>query len=113
MMAGHGVDLVLLGALGVLPDGAVIDEPGAYGIAALAARHSVPAYVCALSSSLYAPGETTPTAWFDVTPADLLTGFVTDEGIVRPPFETQLRHLAESPPTPDPLRPDWRDEGRP
>jgi methylthioribose-1-phosphate isomerase len=28
---------------------------------------------------------------FDVTPADLITGFVTEEGVIRAPFEAGLR----------------------
>jgi hypothetical protein len=32
---------------------------------------------------------------FDITPADLITGIVTEEGVVRAPFEAGLREAVE------------------
>ena len=93
MMAAHDIDLVLLGALGVLRDGALIDEPGAYGTAALAARHSVPVYVFAPSSTFFEASDSRLTASYDLTPPEVISGFITEMGIVRPPFAPQLALL--------------------
>ena len=37
-----------------------------------------------MKTHIYCPDATSPA--FDVTPAELITGFVTDAGILRPPF---------------------------
>jgi methylthioribose-1-phosphate isomerase len=94
LMVAHDIDLVLLGALGVMKDGALIDEPGAYGTAALAARYSVPVYVFAPNSTLFEPSDSRLTASYDLTTPEVISGFVTEAGIVRPPFAPQLAALA-------------------
>ena len=32
---------------------------------------------------------------FDVTPHDLVTAIITEEGVLRPPFKESIRHLEE------------------
>jgi methylthioribose-1-phosphate isomerase len=89
----------------------------------LAARHGIPFYVCAPLSSVdvetpdgdaipieertadevlefrgvrIAPaGTTARNPAFDVTPGDLLTGVVTEEGVLTAPFEPAFRAAAE------------------
>ena len=94
LVASRKVDLLLLGALGVTSTGAVIDEPGAYGIADAAARGSVPVYVFAPGSTMMEWHEARRADDFDVTPAEVVSGFVTEVGILRPPFEQSLAPLA-------------------
>ncbi|MGH2513473.1 MAG: S-methyl-5-thioribose-1-phosphate isomerase, partial [Candidatus Limnocylindrales bacterium] len=91
---------------------------GTYPLAVLAARHGVPFYVCAPLTSVdlaTAEGRAIPIelrseeevfnvgsiriaprfgkAWnpaFDVTPAELISGIVTEEGVLRAPFGPAL-----------------------
>jgi methylthioribose-1-phosphate isomerase len=123
MQAGE-VDVVLVGADRVAANGDTANKVGTYPLAVLAARHGIPFYVCAPTSSLdlaTADGETIPieersadevlevrgvriappdtavrSPAFDVTPAELITGIVTEEGVVRPPFGEGLRAAAEA-----------------
>jgi methylthioribose-1-phosphate isomerase len=94
LVGSHKVDIVLLGALGVTSTGAVLDEPGAYGIADAAARGSIPVYVFAPGSTMMEWHEARRAEDFDVTPAEVVSGFVTEAGILRPPFEQSLAPLA-------------------
>jgi methylthioribose-1-phosphate isomerase len=112
------VDAVLVGADRVAANGDTANKLGTYTLAVLAARHGVPFYVCAPLSSVDPatpdgagiPIEERPASEvttvrgqrithpdaivhnpsFDVTPADLITGIVTDEGVLRPPFGPAL-----------------------
>jgi methylthioribose-1-phosphate isomerase len=114
LMRAARVDAVLVGADRVAANGDFANKIGTYGLAVLALHHGVPFY-CAVPSSTIdpatpagdaipieqrAPGEVTTlagrpiapegaAAWnpaFDVTPARYVTGFITDRGLVRPPF---------------------------
>jgi methylthioribose-1-phosphate isomerase len=113
-IAAGKVDVVLVGADRVAANGDTANKTGTYPVAVLAARHGVPFYVVAPMTSFdpsladgtaipieqRSPDEVTKfrgaavapagtVAWnpaFDVTPAELVTAFVTDEGILRPPF---------------------------
>jgi len=113
-MAAGRVDLVIVGADRIAANGDTANKIGTYGLAVLAARHGIPFYVAAPSSTLDLslphgraipieerdPDEirrglgriTAPLdvpVWnpsFDVTPAHLITSFITDAGILRPPF---------------------------
>ncbi len=117
--AGHlmrrgEVDVVLVGADRVAANGDTANKVGTYSLAVLAARHGIPFYVCAPTSSVdlatpdgdaieieersdaevllirgvpIAPiGTAVRNPSFDVTPADLISGIVTEEGVVRAPF---------------------------
>ena len=114
LFATRGVDLVLVGADRIAANGDTANKIGTYGVALAAARHRVPFYVVApistfdseIPSGAAIPVEErgadevrtirrTPIApagvrvWnpaFDVTPAELIAGWVTERGIVRPPF---------------------------
>jgi methylthioribose-1-phosphate isomerase len=118
LMAAGKVDVVLVGADRVAANGDVANKVGTYPLAVLAARHEVPFYVCAPMSSvdleaadgaaipieeraaaevseirgqrIAPPGTAVWNPAFDVTPAELVTGIVTEEGVLRPPFGPAL-----------------------
>ena len=120
LMARGEVDAVIVGADRVAANGDTANKVGTYTLAVLAARHGVPFYVGAPTSSVDLDDRRTgrpsrsrsarPTRSrssaacasrrsgtdvrnpaFDVTPAELITGIVTEEGVVRAPFEPGLR----------------------
>ena len=122
LMAAGRVDAILVGADRVAANGDTANKVGTYPLAVLAARHGVPFYVCApLSSvdlatptgaditveersalevteirgqSIAPPGTTVWNPSFDVTPAELITGIVTEEGVLRAPFGAALATAA-------------------
>jgi len=114
LMKEGRVNLVLVGADRVAANGDVANKIGTYALAVLARHHGIPFYV-ALPRSTFdmavAGGESIPIeirnprevaalageevvpegtpVWnpaFDVTPAHLVTAFITDVGVLRPPF---------------------------
>ena len=108
------IDVVLVGADRICANGDFANKIGTYGLAVLAEHHGVPFYCAAPWSTVdatlargglipieqRAPGEVTAIAGhaiapvgvaalnpaFDVTPARYVKGFITDRGIVQPPF---------------------------
>ena len=118
LLATGTIDAVLVGADRVAANGDTANKIGTYPLAALAARHRVPFYVCAPISSVdleTADGSAIPSeerigtevlefggvrvappgarAWnpsFDVTPADLISAIVTEEGALLAPFGPAL-----------------------
>ena len=114
LMRAARVDVVLVGADRIARNGDFANKIGTYGLAVLALHHSVPFYVAAPSSTVDAslaagdeipieersPDEiktiagryvTPPDAAvlnpaFDVTPARYVTAYLTDAGVVQPPF---------------------------
>jgi methylthioribose-1-phosphate isomerase len=123
LMAAGEVDVILVGADRIAANGDTANKVGTYPLAVVAARHGIPFYVCAPTSSVdletadgsaiaieerradevlelrgvrIAPaGTEVRNPAFDVTPAELITGIVTEEGVVRAPFEPGLRHAVE------------------
>lgn len=123
LMARGEVDVILVGADRVAANGDTANTVGTYALAVLAARHGIPFYVCAPTSSLdlampdgsgiaieerkaeevltfrgvsiAPPGTQVRNPAFDVTPAELIGGIVTEEGVVRAPFEPGLRAASE------------------
>jgi len=121
-LAAGRVDLVIVGVDRMAGNGDTANKIGTYPLAVLAHRHGVPFYVAGPSSSVdlslaggaeirieeRAPEEVTHVggrriaaegvdAWnpaFDVTPAELITGIVTERGIARPPYVESLRVMA-------------------
>jgi methylthioribose-1-phosphate isomerase len=119
LMAQGQVDVILVGADRIAANGDTANKIGTYTLAVLAARHSVPFVVCAPLSSVdletpdgsaipiedraatevteirgvrIAPeGTAVRNPAFDVTPADLITAIVTEEGVLQPPFGPGLR----------------------
>ena len=104
LMSRDLVDAAVVGADRIAANGDVANKIGTYTLAVLAARHGVPFYVAAPTSTIdrdAATGADIPieerspaelgTAsarnWaFDVTPHDLVTAIVTEDGVVRPPY---------------------------
>ena len=114
LMRAAQVDVVFVGADRIARNGDFANKIGTYSLAVLALHHSVPFYCCAPSSTIdasLADGDAIPIEQrpadevktvagrpvtpaeaaalnpaFDVTPARYVTGFVTDRGIVQPPF---------------------------
>jgi len=118
LLAGGKIGLVIVGADRVAASGDVANKIGTYAVALAAGRHNVPFYVAAPSSTFdldIAEGKDIPIeqrddrevlepggrlvapegvgAWnpaFDITPSSLITGFVTEAGILRPPFQEAI-----------------------
>lgn len=111
-MADGRVDAVIVGCDRVAANGDTANKVGTYAVALAAARHGLPFYVAGPTSSF---DLRTPTGaeieieergadelrsgagiqdpsiavWnpaFDVTPAELITAFITEAGVLRPPF---------------------------
>jgi methylthioribose-1-phosphate isomerase len=113
------VQLVVVGADRIAANGDTANKIGTYGVALLAQAHGIPFYVAAPSSTfdLSLPtGETIPIEQrdprevthgfgrqtapegvrvynpaFDVTPARLIAGFITEKGLVQPVTEANIR----------------------
>ena len=116
LMAQGKVDLVLVGTDRVTGNGDVVNKIGTLNLAVLCHHFRVPFYV-ACPSSTYDPttktgadvvieeraatevlGEHAATVpaynpAFDVTPASLVSGIITEHGIARPPLADQLAAL--------------------
>jgi methylthioribose-1-phosphate isomerase len=125
-MVGHFmkrgmIGAVIVGADRTAADGDVANKIGTYTIAVLAARHRIPFYVAAPTSTidLACPsGEAIPieernahevthlcerqiapsgvkvmNPAFDVTPHALVTAIITERGVVRPPYRKSLARL--------------------
>jgi methylthioribose-1-phosphate isomerase len=118
LMARGEVDVVLVGGDRVAANGDTANKIGTYPLAVLAARHGIPFYVVAPTSSVdldTRDGSTIPieerraeevlefrgvrvapagtevrNPAFDVTPAELISAIVTEEGVLRAPYETGL-----------------------
>jgi methylthioribose-1-phosphate isomerase len=108
------IDIVITGADRIAANGDSANKIGTYSLAVLAGYHNIPFYIaapystvdCSLSSGDEIPIEqraeeeiknffgrrTVPeevevyNPAFDVTPAELITGIITDRGILYPPF---------------------------
>jgi methylthioribose-1-phosphate isomerase len=115
------IDLVLVGADRIAANGDVANKIGTYTLAVLAERHRIPFYVAAPLSSIdtsVADGSAIPieerdasevtgyagVQWapegvsvanpaFDITPAELVSGLVTEKGVVKRPDERRIRTL--------------------
>ncbi len=120
-MERHRIDLAIVGADRIARNGDTANKIGTYGLAILAAHHGIPFYVAAPRSTFdftiaggdeipieeRSPDEVTSFGGvrvapegavaynpaFDVTPAHLIAGFVTEAGIVRPPYAQSIADL--------------------
>ena len=117
------VNRVIVGADRVLRTGHVFNKIGTYQIAALARRHEIPFFVAAPTSSfdlkselkdividerdssevirignrLVAPLQVKVfNPAFDITPPDLITGIITEKGVLFAPFEEGIRQMIGS-----------------
>lgn len=115
LMRKGAIDLCLVGADRVAANGDVVNKIGTYGVAVLAAHHGIPFFVAAPSSSIdvhtaygddiaiehrdqreltsWGDREIAPTGVraynpaFDVTPASLVSGILTERGLFRAPYD--------------------------
>jgi methylthioribose-1-phosphate isomerase len=113
LMARGVVDLIVVGADRIAANGDVANKVGTYSLAVLARHHGIPFYVAAPTSTIdramasgahmdieqrpaaevarigdrtLAPeGTTVDNPAFDVTPADLVTAYITEEGVTARP----------------------------
>jgi methylthioribose-1-phosphate isomerase len=117
----HRIDLAIVGADRIARNGDTANKIGTYGLAILAAHHGIPFYVAAPRSTFdlraesgaaipieeragdevaafagarSAPeGAATYNPAFDVTPGHLVTAFITEYGILRPPYLESIPSL--------------------
>jgi methylthioribose-1-phosphate isomerase len=118
LMRQGKVDCVVVGADRIAANGDTANKIGTYGVAVLAKYHKIPFYVAApfstidlkLASGVQIPIEQRETVEmthiegirvspegvpvlnpaFDITPGELVTAFITERGIIEPPFERTL-----------------------
>ncbi len=117
------IDVVLVGADRIAANGDTANKIGTYMISELARAHSVPFYVAAPRSTIdyslnsgemidierrsreeltrvgrekIAPDEIdVDNPAFDITPAENITGIITEHGIINPPFTTGLDEIKD------------------
>ena len=123
LMKKGRVDLVVVGADRIARNGDTANKIGTYGLAVLAKWHQIPFYVAAPTSTLdltldsgkdipieeRAPEEVTHfqgkrvtskgvnafNPAFDVTPHTLIEAIITEKGILRKPFEKNLKRIVK------------------
>ncbi|MBO5565540.1 MAG: S-methyl-5-thioribose-1-phosphate isomerase [Lachnospiraceae bacterium] len=122
LMAEGRIQIVFVGCDRVAANGDAANKIGTSGVAILARHYGIPFYVCAPSSTIdlstptgreihieQRPGEEVTDMWykermapqdievynpaFDVTPHELITGIITEKGLVKAPFEEAFRSL--------------------
>ena len=119
LMRQGGVNVVVVGADRIAANGDTANKIGTYGLAVLAREHGIPFYVAAPLSTIdletpdgaripieerhakevthVGGARVTPEGarvWnpaFDVTPHHLITGIITERGILRPPYSESLK----------------------
>lgn len=125
VMAKGWVDAVIVGTDRVAANGDVANKIGTYGLALLAEAHGIPFYVAAPRSSIdlaVATGADIPIEMrdpkevsegvgrliapegvqvfnpaFDITPASLVTAFITEVGLLYPPYSEGLSGIMALP----------------
>ncbi len=123
-MRALGVDVVIVGADRIVANGDVANKVGTYGLAIAARHHGIPFYVAAPSSTFdfgLESGDRIPIeercgeevrrisgcqiapetvavygAAFDVTPAELIAGIITEAGLFKPAELSMLRGRLEN-----------------
>lgn len=119
LMATHHIDAVLTGCDRVAKNGDFVNKIGTYGLAVLAKVHHIPFYVCLPSTTIDFEAENSDSfviefredsevysMWykepmvakgtkilnpsFDCSPARLVTGYITERGIIQPPFYKEM-----------------------
>ena len=114
LIASGRVQAVITGADRIAANGDSANKIGTYGLAAVAARHEVPFFIAAPTTTIDSAcpwGAAIPIEFrsgrevggfgsqrwspdggdaynpaFDVTPAELIAGIVTERGVIRPPY---------------------------
>jgi methylthioribose-1-phosphate isomerase len=122
-MANGLVNGVVVGADRILQTGHVFNKIGTYQVATMAKQHNIPFYVAAPLSTFdleskpkdiiieqrkasevtgIGDKKTAPDGIdvinpaFDITPPELISGIITENGIVKPPYEDSIKKLFEA-----------------
>jgi methylthioribose-1-phosphate isomerase len=122
-MANGLVDKVVVGADRIVKTGHVFNKIGTYQVATMAKQHKIPFYVAAPLSTFdmktnaedviiemrkgsevtgIGDKKTAPddigviNPAFDMTPPELITGIITEKGVVKPPYEKSIKKLFEA-----------------
>jgi methylthioribose-1-phosphate isomerase len=121
VMKRYGVNMCIVGCDRVARNGDTANKIGTYNLAIVARAHNVPFYVAAPTSTIdlsiqsgdfieieernsneitrMGDYEITPSGTevfnpaFDITPAKLITAFITEKGIIYPPFEQNFSKI--------------------
>ena len=121
LMSTGQVHCVVVGADRIAANGDVANKIGTYGVAILAREHGIPFYVAAPSTTFdphtasgdgipieqraaaevidgfgvktSPPGVDVYNPAFDVTPARYVTGFITEQGLLEPPYKRNIARL--------------------
>lgn len=122
LMAEEKVDLVITGADRISANGDSANKIGTMNLAILCKYHKIPFYIAApgstfdfkiksgkgikiemrnaqeitkilLKKSIAPPGAKAVNPAFDVTPHHLISGIITDKGIIRPPYVKNIRRI--------------------
>jgi methylthioribose-1-phosphate isomerase len=117
-MQRRAVRAVVVGADRIARNGDTANKIGTYGVAIAAAHHGIPFYVAAPRSTFdfslasgdeipieeraadevrIAPGDAVYNPAFDVTPARLITGIITEYGVIAPPYADSVPDLEHRP----------------
>jgi methylthioribose-1-phosphate isomerase len=123
-MQRKAVRAVVVGADRVARNGDTANKIGTYGVAIAAAHHGIPFYVAAPRSTFdftlesgdaipieersgeevrIAEGDAVYNPAFDVTPGRLVTGFITEYGVLAPPYADSIPDLEYRPRLPLPV----------
>jgi len=122
-MANGLVNKIVVGADRILRTGHVYNKIGTYQVATMAKRHDIPFYVAAPLSTFdmksnpedviieqreasevtgIGDKKTAPDGIdvinpaFDMTPPELISGIITENGVAKPPFEQSIKELFEA-----------------
>lgn len=123
VMQQNKINCVIVGADRIARNGDTANKIGTYNLAVLAEKHTIPFYVAAPFSTIdfnikngseipieeRAPEEITEgfgkrtapagakvySPAFDVTPHELITAIITEQGVIEPPFEQNLTKYAK------------------
>ncbi len=117
-MQRKAIVAVVVGADRIAANGDAANKIGTYGVAIAAAHHGIPFYVAAPRSTIdfsladgsgipieerspdeirIAPGDDVYNPAFDVTPASLIAGIVTEYGVIRAPYAQTIPELRQRP----------------
>jgi methylthioribose-1-phosphate isomerase len=117
-MRAKKIAAVIVGADRIATNGDTANKIGTYGVAIAAAHHGIPFYVAAPRSTFdfslasgdeipieeraadevrIAPGDAVYNPAFDVTPARLITGIITEYGVLAPPYADSVPDLEHRP----------------
>ncbi len=123
-MQRKSIRAVVVGADRIARNGDTANKIGTYGVAIAAAHHGIPFYVAAPRSTFdftlesgagipieerspdevrIAPDDAVFNPAFDVTPGRLVTGFITEYGVLAPPYADAIADLEHRPRIPLPV----------